>query len=174
MERLFGKRALLRVLDRPAELTTFDPIAYFTKPDRAGVLPTGARGALSLMRGKRMAAQSGRSEECLLLGLERTCRTGGLECALNGGTVLGGGFDSSLGVAILVLRGAEIAERGVESASIVDLINEAWKVSRNVLESFVGHQIHGFNLESLHEALGFGVVVWITAAAHRTYESVLS
>ena len=67
-------------------------------------------------------------------------------------TVLGSGFDSSLGVAILVLRGAEIAERGVEYAGIVDLIDEAWKVSRNVLESFVGHQIHGFNLESLHES----------------------
>ncbi len=79
-----------------------------------------------------------------------------------------------LGVAILVLRGAEIAERGVESAGIVDLIDEAWKVSRNVLESFVGHQIHGFKLESLHEAFGFGVIVWIAAAAHRTYESVLS
>ena len=37
-------------------------------------------------------------------------------------------FDSSLGVAILVLRGAEIAERGVQSAGIVDLIDEAWKV----------------------------------------------
>jgi N-acyl-L-homoserine lactone synthetase len=52
--------------------------------------------------------------------------------------------------------------------------NEAWKVSRNVLESFVGNQTHGFNLESLHEAFGFGVIVWIAAAARRTYESVLS
>ena len=84
------------------------------------------------------------------------------------------GFDSSLGVAILILRGAEIAERGVESAGVVDLIDEAWKVGCDVFESFVGHEIHGFNLKRLHEAFGFGVIVWIAATAHRTYESLLS
>jgi hypothetical protein len=36
MERLFERRALLRVLDRPAELTIFLPIAYSPGPERAG------------------------------------------------------------------------------------------------------------------------------------------
>jgi hypothetical protein len=41
VERLFGKRALLGVLDRPAELTKSDPIAYLPEPDRAGGLTQG-------------------------------------------------------------------------------------------------------------------------------------
>ena len=36
-----------------------------------------------------------------------------MECDLDGGQFSGGGFDRLLGVVILVLRGAEIAERGV-------------------------------------------------------------
>ena len=77
-------------------------------------------------------------------------------------------------MAILVLRGAQIAERGVESASVVDLIDKARKIGSDVLESFVGHRVHGFDLERLHEALDFGVVVWIAAPAHGAYEAVLS
>jgi hypothetical protein len=38
----------------------------------------------------------------------------------------------------------------VESASVVDLVDEAGKVGCNVLEGFVCHQIHGFDLECLH------------------------
>ncbi len=37
------------------------------------------------------------------------------------------------GVLMLVLRGAQIAERGVEPAGVVDLIDEAWKVGEIVL-----------------------------------------
>ena len=37
------------------------------------------------------------------------------------------------GVLILVLRGAQIAERGVEPAGVVEPIDEAWKVGGNVL-----------------------------------------
>jgi hypothetical protein len=36
------------------------------------------------------------------------------------------------------------------------------------------YQIYGFDLESLHEALGLGVVIWIAAPAHGAYEAVLS
>jgi len=43
----------------------------------------------------------------------------------------------------------------------------------NVLEGFVCHQIHGFDLECLHEALGLGVVVGIAAPAHGAGETVL-
>ena len=42
-----------------------------------------------------------------------------------------------------------------------------------VLEGFVCHQIHGFDLECLHEALGLGVVVGIAAPAHGAGETVL-
>jgi hypothetical protein len=61
----------------------------------------------------------------------------------------------------------------VESASVVDLVDEAGKVGCNVLEGFVCHQIHGFDLECLHEALDLGVVVGIAAPAHGAGETVL-
>ena len=78
-----------------------------------------------------------------------------------------------LGVSILVLRGAQIAQRRVESSGVVNLVDEAGKVSCDVLEGFVCHQIHGFDLECLHEALGLGVVVGIAAPAHGAGETVL-
>jgi hypothetical protein len=36
-----------------------------------------------------------------------------------------------------------VAERGVQSAGVVNLIDEAWKVSGDVFEGFVVHQIDG-------------------------------
>src|SRR6516225_8975366 len=45
----------------------------------------------------------------------------------------GGGFDRLLGVVVLILHRAHVAERGVESTRVVDLIDEAWKVSCNVI-----------------------------------------
>ena len=39
-------------------------------------------------------------------------------------TGLRGGFDPLPGVVILELRGAQVAERGVQPASVVDLVNE--------------------------------------------------
>ena len=78
------------------------------------------------------------------------------------------------GVVILILRGAQIAQRGVESEVVVDLVDEAWKVSCNVLEGFVGHQIYSFDLECLHEALGLGIIIGIAAPAHGADEAVLS
>src|SRR5215471_15447917 len=91
-----------------------------------------------------------------------------------GWTVSCGGFDRLPGVVILVLRGAQITQRGVESAVVVDLVDEAWKVSCNILEGFVGHQIHSFDLECLHEALGLGIIIRIAAPAHGADEAVLS
>src|SRR6516165_1124583 len=89
-------------------------------------------------------------------------------------TVSGGGSDRLLGVSILVLHGAQIAQRGMESASVVNFIDEAGKISCNVLKDFVGHQIHGFNLQCFHEALGLGVVVGIATPTHGASETVLS
>ena len=50
---------------------------------------------------------------------------------------------------------------------------KAGKVDCNVLEGFVCHQIHSFDLECLHEALGLGVVVGIAAPAHGAGETVI-
>src|SRR6516162_7676545 len=56
----------------------------------------------------------------------------------------------------------------LQTASVVDLVDEPWKVPGDVVEGFVGHRIDGFDLERLDEALGLGVVVGIAAAPHRT------
>jgi hypothetical protein len=44
----------------------------------------------------------------------------------------------------------------VESAGVVNLVDEAGKVGCDVLEGFVCHQIHGLDLQCLHEALPSG------------------
>src|SRR6516162_7388357 len=56
---------------------------------------------------------------------------------------------------------------------VVNLVDEAWKVGCDILEGFVCHQIHGFDLQCLHEALGLGVVVGVSAPTHRAGETVL-
>lgn len=50
---------------------------------------------------------------------------------------------------ILELLRAEIAERGVQSAGVVDLIDEAWKVGGDVLEGLIGHRKDGLDLVRL-------------------------
>src|SRR5262249_7609724 len=69
-----------------------------------------------------------------------------------------GGFDPLPGVMILELRGAQVAERGVQPASVVDLVNEAGKIRGDVLECFVVHKVDGFDLQRLDEAFGLGRV----------------
>src|SRR5271169_4148464 len=56
----------------------------------------------------------------------------------------------------------------METASVVDVVDEPWKVLGDVGEGFVGHRIDRLDLESLHEAFGLGVVVGIASAPHRT------
>jgi hypothetical protein len=60
-------------------------------------------------------------------------------------------------VVILELRRAEIAERGLESARVVSLVDEAWKISGDVLEGFRSPSDDGLDLQCLHEALGLGI-----------------
>ena len=67
---------------------------------------------------------------------------------------------------LLELRRAEIAERGVQAPLVVDLVDEAREVYRDVVEGFVGHRIDGLDLQGLDEALGLGVVVRIGATSH--------
>src|ERR1700737_2269776 len=54
-----------------------------------------------------------------------------------------------------------------------NLVDEAGKVGCDVLEGFVCHQIHGLDLQCLHEALGLGVVVGVSAPAHGAGETML-
>ena len=91
----------------------------------------------------------------------------------SGRTVSGRGFDRPLGVLVLELYAAQVSERGVEPSLIVDLVDEAGKVGRDVPESFASHRVYRLHLQRLHEALGFGVVVRISAPAHRTNEAVI-
>src|SRR5215831_9260811 len=84
-----------------------------------------------------------------------------------------GGFDPLPGVVILELRGAQVAERGVQPASVVDLVNEAGKIRGDVLECFVVHKVDGFDLQRLDEAFGLGVVVGVPTPAHRADEPML-
>ena len=74
-----------------------------------------------------------------------------------GWTSSGCGFDRRPGVVILELLRAEIAQGGMETASVVDLVDESRKIVSDIFEGFVGHRIDGFDLERLHEALGLGV-----------------
>ena len=55
----------------------------------------------------------------------------------------------------------------MESAGVVNLVDEAGKVGCDILEGFVCHQIYGFDLQCLHEALGLGGIgsLFRTAAA---------
>jgi hypothetical protein len=81
-----------------------------------------------------------------------------VECAPGAGQDHAG-FDPLPGVVILELRGAQVAERGVRRASVVDLVNEAGKIRGDVLECFVVHKVDGFDLQRLDEAFGLGVRV---------------
>src|SRR5215510_9317479 len=84
-----------------------------------------------------------------------------------------GGFDPLPRLVILELRGAQVAERGVQPASVVDLVNEAGKIRGDVLECFVVHQVDGFDLQRPDEAFGLGVVVGVSTPAHRADEPML-
>jgi hypothetical protein len=61
-------------------------------------------------------------------------------------TGLRGGFDRRPGVAILELCGAQVTERRVEPACVVDLVDEPRKICGDVLERFVLHQVDGLDL----------------------------
>jgi hypothetical protein len=60
----------------------------------------------------------------------------------------------------------------VETAAVVDLVDESRKVVGDIGEGSVGHRIDGLDLERLHEALGLGVVVRFPSPPHRAEETV--
>src|ERR1700756_2175470 len=65
-----------------------------------------------------------------------------------------------------------MAESGMQSALIVSLVDEMWKVLDDIFESFVRHGIDSLYLHGLHEALRLSVVVRIAAPAHRADQAV--
>src|SRR5208337_1407504 len=95
-----------------------------------------------------------------------------LEWAPWAGQWSGCGFDRWPGVAVLELLRAQVAQSGVETAGVVDLVDETRKILCDVGEGFVGHRVDGFDLERLHEALRLGIVVRIAAPAHRADQAV--
>ena len=61
----------------------------------------------------------------------------------------------------------------MQPLGVVDLVDEARKVSRDVGEGFVLRHVHRFDLEHLHGTLGLGVVVGIAAVSHQADQSML-
>ena len=74
---------------------------------------------------------------------------------------------------ILKLSRAQIALRRVQSAGVVH-VDEFREVVADILERLVSHQIDGFDLERLDQALGLGIVIGVAAPAHRAEQAVLS
>ena len=68
---------------------------------------------------------------------------------------------------LLELHGADVAERGMQAALIVNVVDEPGKLLGDVVEGLERHRIDRFDLECLHEALRLGVVVRVSAPAHR-------
>ena len=60
----------------------------------------------------------------------------------------------------------------MKPAAVVDLVDEAWKAFCDVADGFVGHWVDRFDLQRLHEALRFGVIVGIAVPAHRADEAM--
>jgi hypothetical protein len=56
---------------------------------------------------------------------------------------------------------AQISERRVEPALVLDLLDEVRKMFDDVLEVVEGHRIECLDLHRLRDALRFGVVVWM-------------
>ena len=69
---------------------------------------------------------------------------------------------------------ADVAEGGVQSSGVIDLLDKAGNVGSDIVESLLGHQVNGLDLQCLHEALGLGIVVGIAAAPHRTDQAMVS
>jgi hypothetical protein len=42
---------------------------------------------------------------------------------------------------VLELGGAQVTERGVEPPRVIDVVDEAWEVGRDVLEGLVVHEV---------------------------------
>jgi hypothetical protein len=73
---------------------------------------------------------------------------------------------------ILDLLRTEIAERGLQSAGVVDLIDLARKVVGYIDERLMGDRIDGLDLKRFHEALGHGAITGTAAAPHQSKKAV--
>lgn len=73
---------------------------------------------------------------------------------------------------IFELLWAQITEGRVEPPTVVDVVDEARKISDDIGEALVGHRVDGFDFHGFHEALCLGVVAGISAPAHRADQAV--
>src|ERR1700731_4739384 len=65
-----------------------------------------------------------------------------------------------------------VAERGMQSASVIDVFDEGAYVGSGFLARGVGFRVHFLLLQGSHEALGLGVVVGVAGAAHAGFDAV--
>src|SRR3546814_3765556 len=61
----------------------------------------------------------------------------------------------------------------VQPPAVVDLVDEARQICRDVGEALIGHWVDGLNFHGFHEALRLGVVVWIAAPRSEEHTSEL-
>src|SRR3954447_17927470 len=62
----------------------------------------------------------------------------------------------------------------MQTAAVVDCIDEFREVRRGVFEAFERHRVNGLDLQRLHEALHLGVIVRVATPAHGADEPMSS
>ena len=73
---------------------------------------------------------------------------------------------------LLELHGRQIAERRVQTARVINLVDKAREPRYHVFETPIVIEID-FTFEGFHKTLGLGIVVGIATAAHRTDKTML-
>ena len=73
----------------------------------------------------------------------------------------------------LELRGREIAERRVQSARVINLVDKAREPRYHVFETAIVIEIDFLTFEGFHKTLGLGIIVGIATPAHRTDKIML-
>ncbi len=68
---------------------------------------------------------------------------------------------------------ADVAQRGMQSPFIVDVVDKVRQLGSDICECFVFGRVDSFYFQRFHETLSERVVVWIAATAHRSDEAAL-
>jgi len=82
-------------------------------------------------------------------------------------------LDQARGMLLLELHGRQIAERRVQSAMVIKLVDKAREPRYHVFETAIVIEIDFLTFEGFHKTLGLGIVVGIATPAHRTDKTML-